>query len=246
MTDILLIRHAVNDFVKTGRLAGWTPGVHLNDEGRQQSETLAQRLEGLPIHAIYSSPLDRAVETAEPLARLRQLPIRILDNIGEVRYGDWTGGVIAELAKHELWHGVQFFPSSTRFPNGETIGEMQARAVAQCEALRVAHADEIVAVVSHADVIKAIVAHYVGMHLDLFQRLFIAPASLTWLHLSKGGPRLVVMNDTGAVPRPPERKARDQAEEPASLGGVEAQPAAVAVAPDGAPAPADSVGTEGE
>lgn len=244
MTEILLIRHAVNDFVKTGRLAGWTPGVHLNDEGRQQAEALAQRLDGLPIHAIYSSPLDRAVETAEPLARLRGLPIRILEGVGEVRYGDWTGGVIEELAKHELWHGVQFFPSSTRFPNGETIGEMQARAVGQCEALRVAHADEIVAVVSHADVIKAVIAHYVGMHLDLFQRLIVAPASVTWLHLGKGGPRLVVMNDTGTIPRPPERKARDQGEEPASLGGVEAQPAEATA--NGAAAPSDPVGKEGE
>jgi probable phosphomutase (TIGR03848 family) len=224
MTELLLIRHAVNDYVKTGRLAGWTPGVHLNDEGRTQAQQLAQRLDGLTIHAIYSSPLDRALETAEPLARPRDLPLRILQNIGEVHYGEWTGAELKELAKQELWMGVQFFPSTTRFPSGESIGEMQARAVAQCEALRVAHPDEVVAVVSHSDVIKAIVAHYIGLHLDLFQRLDIAPASLTWLHLGKMGARLVLMNDTGSVPRPPERKPETEAVQPETAEVVVATP----------------------
>ncbi|MFN8474324.1 MAG: MSMEG_4193 family putative phosphomutase [Anaerolineae bacterium] len=217
MTELLLIRHAVNDFVKTGRLAGWTPGVHLNDEGRAQADALAERLAELPIAAIYTSPLERAIETAEPLARVRGLPLRIVDAVGEVKYGEWTGGELKELSKHELWHGVQYFPSITRFPAGETIAEMQARAVGQCEAIHVSHPDDIVAVVSHADVIKAIVAYYVGVHLDLFQRLFIAPASMTWLHLGKGGPRLIVLNDTGSIPKPPERQAQDTA----TVGGVE-------------------------
>ena len=211
MTELLLIRHAVNDYVKTGRLAGWTPGVHLNDEGRAQAEALAQRLDGLPIHAIYSSPLDRALETAEPIARARQLTIRVVQGVGEVNYGEWTGGELKELAKHELWPIIQFVPSRARFPSGEGIATMQARAVEQCEALCRAHPEEVVAVVSHADVIKAIVAHYLGLHLDLFQRIDIAPASLTWLHLGKGTPRVVVLNDTGSVPRPPERKAEPAA-----------------------------------
>jgi len=242
MTELLLIRHAVNDFVKTGRLAGWTPGVHLNEEGQAQAAALAQRLDGLTIRAIYSSPLDRALETAEPLARPRGLTLRIVQNIGEVHYGEWTGAELKELAKQEMWHGVQFFPSTTRFPSGESLGEMQARAVAQCEALRVTHTDEVIAVVSHGDVIKAIVAHYIGMHLDLFQRLDISPASLTWLHLGKMGARLVLMNDTGSVPRPPERKPETP----------EAAPATTEAAPNGAPtvdtvsAAVDVVGGEKE
>lgn len=207
MTEILLIRHAVNDYVKTGRLAGWTPGVHLNEEGRAQADALAQRLDQTPLHALYSSPLDRAIETAEPLARAKGLAIRVVDGIGEVQYGDWTGGELKELAKQELWRGVQHYPSVTRFPSGETMAEMQARAVAQVEAICAAHPEAVVAIVSHGDVIKSIIAHYVGLHLDLFQRLDIAPASLTWIHLGQGGPRLVVLNETGSVPRVPERKA---------------------------------------
>ena len=229
MTELLLIRHAVNDYVKTGRLAGWTPGVRLNDEGRTQAQALAQRLDGLTIHAIYSSPLERALETAEPLARPRDLPIRVVESVGEVRYGEWQGGELKELAKHEKWFGVQFFPSQTRFPSGESLAEMQARAVGQCEAIRVAHPDEVVAVISHGDVIKSIVAHYIGLHLDLFQRLDIAPASLTWLHLPRVGARLIVMNDTGAVPKPPEKKPERQ--EPAA---AEAEPTPI---PEGVAAP---------
>lgn len=229
MTEILLIRHGINDFVKTGRLAGWTPGVHLNEEGRAQAEALAQRLAALPVHAIYSSPLDRAVETAEPLARAKGVTIRIVEGIGEVRYGDWTGGELKELAKHDLWRGVQHFPSLTRFPNGETMAEMQARAVAQVEAIRAAHAEEVVALVSHGDVIKSIIAHYVGLHLDLFQRIDVAPASLTWLHLGRGGPRLVVLNDTGSVPRLPEKTAATEEVEPAKAEAEEATEAG----PDG-------------
>lgn len=220
MTEILLIRHAVNDFVKTGRLAGWTPGVHLNEEGRAQAEALAQRLDQTPIHALYSSPLDRAIETAEPLARAKGLTIRVVEGIGEVRYGDWTGGELKELAKQDLWRGVQHFPSVTRFPNGETMAEMQARAVAQVETIRAAHPDEVVALVSHGDVIKAMIAHYIGLHLDLFQRIDVAPASLTWIHLGLGGPRLIVLNETGGVPRLPERKPEPPAEAPAKGDGA--------------------------
>lgn len=206
MTELLLIRHAVNDYVKTGRLAGWTPGVHLNEEGQAQALALAQRLAETPIQVIYSSPLDRALETAEPLAKMRNLPIHVVESIGEAHYGEWQGAELKELAKHEKWFGVQFFPSQTRFPQGESMAEMQARAVGQCEAIRATHPDAVVALISHGDVIKSIVAHYIGLHMDLFQRLDIAPASLTWLSLPKIGARLVLMNDTGAVPKPPEKK----------------------------------------
>ena len=117
---------------------------------------------------------------------------------------------------------------------------MQARAVGQCEAIHVTHPDDIVAVVSHADVIKAIVAYYIGVHLDLFQRLFIAPASVTWIHLGKGGPRLIILNDTGTLPKPPERQAQDVA----TVGGVE--PVVGETGADGKESPVEAVEPSGD
>jgi probable phosphoglycerate mutase len=198
VTLLLLIRHGMNDWVH-GRLAGWTPGVHLNEQGQAQAHSLAERLAALPIDAVYSSPLERAIETAQPLAAARGLPLRIVEGVGEVRYGEWTGGELKELAKHELWPGVQFYPSGTRFPNGETLGEVQARAIAALDALRAQHPKQIIAVISHADLIKLVVAYYVGMHIDLFQRLVINPAALTAFGFGPMGPRLLAFNDTGSL-----------------------------------------------
>lgn len=206
MTQLLLIRHAVNDWVGTNRLAGWTPGVHLNEEGQQQAEALAQRLAGAELKAIYSSPLERTLETAEIIAKPHGLPIHIREGVGEARYGDWTGQKLEELAKTDLWPVVQFHPSGARFPGGEAIHEMQARAVAEIDAISANHPEDTVAVVSHADVIKAIVAHYAGMHLDLFQRLIISTASLSVLVLGKMGPRIVRLNDTSHLPETESRR----------------------------------------
>jgi probable phosphoglycerate mutase len=206
ITLLLLIRHAVNDWMSSDRLAGWTPGVHLNEEGGQQAQALAQRLARLPIAAIYSSPLERALETAGPLAAVKGLPVHVRDGLGEVRYGEWTGQVVTELTKTDLWRVIQLHPSGARFPGGEAIREMQARAVAELEAICQAHPAGIVAVVTHADVIKAVVAHYVGLHLDLFQRLAVSPASVTAIAVGPMGSRLMLFNDTGSldhlVPRP--------------------------------------------
>ncbi len=199
MTQLLLIRHAVNDWVGSNRLAGWTPGVHLNEEGRRQAEALAQRLAGVKLKAIYSSPLERTLETAEIIARPHNLPVRLREGIGEAHYGEWTGQKIEDLAKTDLWRVVQFHPSGARFPGGEALREMQARAVAEIDAMCHDHPDDMVVVVSHADVIKAIIAHYIGMHLDLFQRLAVSPASLSILAFSKMGPRLVRLNDTSHI-----------------------------------------------
>ena len=199
MTQLLLIRHAVNDWVGTNRLAGWTPGVHLNEEGRQQAEALARRLAGVELEAIYSSPLERTMETAEAIARPHGLPIHIRQGIGEARYGDWTGQKLHDLASTELWRVVQFHPSGARFPGGEAMREMQARAVAEIDSIRAEHPQGTVVAVSHSDVIKAIIAHYAGMHLDLFQRLAVSPASLNILVFSQMGPRLVRLNDTSHI-----------------------------------------------
>jgi len=199
MTTLLLIRHATNDWIK-GRLPGWTPGIHLNAEGKQQAHDLGTRLAGIPLQAVYSSPLERTLETAEAIATPHSLPVRVVDDIGEVRYGDWTGANLKELYTHELWQGVQFYPSGTRFPKGETLGEVQQRAVQALDALCSRHAPhDIIAAVSHADVIKLVVAYYIGMHIDLFQRLVIYPASVTTISFQQMGPRLMTYNDTGTL-----------------------------------------------
>lgn len=199
MTTVLLIRHGTNDWVK-GRLAGWLPGVHLNDAGKEQAQTLAARLASFPLAAIYSSPLDRTVETAQYLAAPHKLAVQIVAEIGEVRYGDWEGGELKELSKHELWHGIQHYPSGTRFPGGgETLGEVQMRAVAAIDRLRDQHPKAIIALVSHADLLKLVIAYYIGMHIDLFQRLVINPASLTALSFQPMGPRLLAFNETGTL-----------------------------------------------
>ncbi len=198
ITQLLLIRHGLTDWVGH-RLPGWTPGIHLSEEGRRQAKALAQRLASLPIEAIYASPLERTVETAEAIAAPHGLSVQLRENLGEVRIGEWTGQTIEDLAKKEEWLAIQFYPSGANIPGGETMHEMQARVVAELDAIRKAHPGATVAVVSHADVIKAAVAHYVGLHLDLFQRLVVYPASLTALRFSKFGPRLVLFNDSGTL-----------------------------------------------
>jgi probable phosphoglycerate mutase len=209
MTDLLLIRHATNDWVGD-RLAGWTPGVHLNEPGRDQAVALADRLAAWPLSAIYSSPLERAVETAQAVAGRHDLDVVIEEGVGESRYGDWTGQSIKDLAKTPEWLQVQFTPGLARFPNGEALGEMQARAVAAVERLRRLHPSGVVAIFSHADVIKAVAAYYAGMPFDLFQRLVIDTASVTWIRFTPHGPRLIRLNDTGALEPPKPETGGDQ------------------------------------
>jgi probable phosphomutase (TIGR03848 family) len=200
MTHILLIRHAVNDFVKTGKLAGWTPGVHLNDEGKAQAEALGKRLADAPIQHLYSSPLERTMETAEAIQQHHpRLVIQQKEGIGEVRYGDWEGMSISTLSTRKMWHVVQEYPSRASFPNGETMRGVQIRAVNAIEELAAAHPGEMVAVVSHADLIKMILAHFLGMHLDAFQRIVIAPASISSLMLGYGRPYVGTMNDVAHI-----------------------------------------------
>lgn len=206
MTTILLVRHAQNDWVDKNRLAGWTSGVHLNDVGVQQAAQLGERLAHLPIAAIYSSPLERCVESAEYIATHHHLTLIPQDEIGEVRYGKWEGKKIAKLAKKPEWHAVQFFPSRFGFPGGETMRGVQARAVNALEQIAATHKEEMVVVVSHADVIKLVLAHYLGMHIDLFQRIGLAPASVSVVHLAdKGWVHIGRINDTGPIqaPKPP-------------------------------------------
>lgn len=202
MTQFLLIRHAVNDWVKTGKLAGWTPGVHLNEQGTAQAEALGKRLAGVKLHAIYSSPLERTVETAEAIAAHHpHLQIQLMDGLGEVRYGEWQDKELKRLRKRKLWENVQHYPTRVRFPEGETMRGAQARAVDTIEELYQRHPGQTVVVVSHSDVIKMIVAHYLGMHLDLFQRIDISPASISTLVLGSGMPFIHNLNDSSHNPK---------------------------------------------
>jgi probable phosphomutase (TIGR03848 family) len=192
---LLLLRHALTE--QTGaRLSGWTPGLHLSEAGREQTRALAERLGAVPIDAVYASPLERCLETAAPLAEAKGLKVDTVEDLGEVRYGDWTGRELKALRRDPLWKVVQQTPSAARFPDGESLFEMQARAVLAVERLREAHPGQTVAVCSHADVIKALACHYLGMHLDQFQRLGVSPASVTAVAFGPG-PYLVRLNDVG-------------------------------------------------
>jgi probable phosphomutase (TIGR03848 family) len=205
VTNLLLVRHAQNDWVRSHRLPGLTPGVHLNAEGQAQAEALATRLREVPLTAIYSSPLERAVETARPLAEVHGLELQIRDGLAEVDVGQWTGQVLKELAQTEEWRDLMMWPAGFRFPEGERTAHMQARMAAELDAIRGDHPDQTIAVVSHADPLKAAVAHYLGLPMDLFQRLVIEPASVTILQFRAFGPSLLRLSDTGDLPslRPP-------------------------------------------
>lgn len=221
MTDILLIRHAVNDFVKTGKLAGWTPDVHLNDEGKAQAEALGKRLADVPIKQLYSSPLERTMETAEAICKHHSnLPIQQNQEIGEVRYGDWEGQAIAALQGRKMWSVVQEYPSRAVFPNGETMRGVQVRAVNAIETLVAKHPGELVAVVSHADLIKMILAHFLGMHLDNFQRLVVSPASISSLSLTHGRPYVGTINDVAHIRQMERERKAAEAQKNGGTQGV--------------------------
>lgn len=218
MTTILLVRHGENDWVKKHRLAGWIEGIHLNENGRQQATAAAERLASLPVKAIYSSPVLRCRETAEPIANTLNLPVTILDSVGEVRYGEWEGKKIKKLAKKKEWFTVQFYPSRMQFPGGESLRAVQMRGVEAIESLAQNHEDQdIIVVVSHADLIKLVLAYYLGVHIDLFQRLIISPASVSMLHLSGNGVvRIGRVNDDGPLqppPKPIEKKKKHEKKE---------------------------------
>lgn len=204
---LILVRHALTD--QTGaHLTGWTPGVHLSDTGRSQADDLAARLAVVPLDTVYSSPIDRCRETAAPIAKAQGLKVRRDKRFGEVGYGDWTGEAIGKLARTNLWQRVQYRPSLAAFPNGESIVGAQQRIVGGIEALRTTEAGNV-AVCSHADMIKLAVAHYAGIHIDLYQRLVIAPVSVTALRFDDAvGVQIELLNDVGSLASfAPDKKA---------------------------------------
>jgi probable phosphoglycerate mutase len=175
----LLVRHGVT--ATTGKvLPGRAAGLHLSDEGRLQAESAAKRIGSLPrVAAIYCSPLERARETAMPIARAKRLPIRIDRGLLECDFGDWTGEKLQQLSKLPEWDVVQRHPSAFRFPRGESFTELQTRITNAIARLVAQHPGRVIVAVSHADPIKAAVAHALGMPLDLFQRVVIGTASIT-------------------------------------------------------------------
>ncbi|MFZ6026566.1 MAG: histidine phosphatase family protein [Chloroflexota bacterium] len=204
MTTILLIRHGENDMMKKGRLAGRTPGVHLNDEGRAHAQLLAdvlapklaQAREEGKLRGIFSSPMERTQETAAPLAAALGQPIVIRPGLIETDCGSWSGKTLKGLSRLKLWRTVQQSPSLFCFPGGESFTDIQQRIVGEIEVLRSGFTDakDLALCFSHADPIKLAVAYYLNMPLDAFQRLVINPTSITGLFFEGEAVRLLMLN----------------------------------------------------
>jgi len=196
MTTLVLVRHGHTDTAGK-RLTGWTPGVHLNARGREQADRLVDRLDGVRIEAIVSSPLERCRETAAPLAKARRLAVRVRRGWIETGYGEWTGRSIAQLRRTKLWRTVMHAPSLARFPGGESLLEVQTRAVEAALDIAREHPRGTVVVVSHADVVRLLLAHAAGAHPDHLHRWSVDTGSISAVSLGGGTPRLLAVNDTG-------------------------------------------------
>jgi len=170
------------------------PGIDLNDEGRAQAEAAARELAGVRMKAVYSSPIERCHQTAEIVAAPHKLAVLTDDSLGEVEYGTWTNRSLKSLMRTKLWTTVQRWPSAMRFPEGETLRAVQSRAVDVIETIRARHPKQNVCCVSHGDVIKLVLAHYLGVHIDLYQRIVIGPASISIVALAEYGPYVLAMN----------------------------------------------------
>jgi len=199
MTIILLIRHGENDF--TGkRLIGRTPGISLNEKGRQQAIALTEWLADAPLKAIYSSPLERALETAQPLASLKELEVKVNPALIEVDYGKCQGKTFKQLHRLKLWRAIHENPAGAVFPGGEALVEVQQRVVRELQTLAsVFEPKDVIACFSHADVIRLAVAHFLCMPLGEFQRLSISTGSITVLHLNSDRVRVTHINLVGKL-----------------------------------------------
>jgi broad specificity phosphatase PhoE len=201
VTTFLLIRHALCDPVGHS-IAGRKPGVHLNAKGREQAARLAERLAALSIDSLYSSPLERAMETAESIGSGQHLDIQPAPGFIEVDFGSWTGKTLAELESVPEWRSFNQFRSGIRIPGGENMAEVLSRSLAELERLRGLHPSPgaLVAVVSHGDVLRILLTHALGMPADLLHRLELSPASVTLLEMEDYGSRLLLLNSTEGWP----------------------------------------------
>jgi probable phosphomutase (TIGR03848 family) len=226
MATVILLRHGRTTANTGGVLAGWTPGVQLDEKGTEQVRAVAERLAPVPLAAVISSPLERCQQTAAAVVAGRELAVQTDDRLGEARYGDWTGRPIKELVKEPLWKVVQQHPSAAVFPGpeGEGLAQTQARAVA---AVREWNAklgpDAVWLACSHGDVIKAVLADALALHLDGFQRIVVDPASISVVTYTDTRPFVVRVNDTGgdvaALLPPPKKRRRRTSSSDAVVGG---------------------------
>jgi probable phosphoglycerate mutase len=197
MAVLLLVRHAVTD-VTGKRLYGRTPGFHLSEQGRQQVARLVDRLRDVPLAGVYSSPLERCLETAGPVAEGRGLEVTTEPDLTEVDPGRLTGRTFTALRRSGQWRRVHE-DSGARFPDGESLSQVQHRVVAALERIADGHRRDAVAVFSHGDPIRLALAHFAGVHLDLFRRLEVGAASVSAVKLGNGPPRVMRLNDTGEL-----------------------------------------------
>ena len=195
VTTFLLIRHGLTDAVGH-KITGRLPGVYLNETGRKQAESLPARLEQFQVTAIYSSPLERALETARPLAHSLQMAVHQSEALSEFDFGEWSGISLSELHQREDWKMFNLFRSSTRAPGGELMTEVQTRTVSELHRLGQEHDGGTAALFSHADAIKAMLLHYLGMPLDHIHRLEISPASISVVRLHPWGVQVWAINLT--------------------------------------------------
>jgi probable phosphomutase (TIGR03848 family) len=227
MSTLLLLRHGLTAL--TGPvLAGRTPGVHLDERGHKQAAAAAERLAALPLAAVVTSPLERCVETAAAVQTAQQAAGRcpqwhVDPRLVECDYGDWTGQEIKTLAKDPLWKTVQVQPSAARFPSGEALPEMAARAVAAARDWDARLGPDAVWVAcTHGDIIKAVLADALGLHLDSFQRIVPDPASVSVVRYTPVRPYVVRMNDLGGDLSgfaPPKKRLRRRRTDDATVGG---------------------------
>ncbi len=226
MTTVILLRHGRSTANTGGVLAGWTPGVQLDDAGQAQAQAVGERLARVPLAAIVSSPLERCRRTAAVVAAGRDLEVQHDDRLGEARYGDWTGRSLKELAKEPLWKVVQQHPSAAVFPGpeGEGLAHTQARAVMAVRCWNAALGpDAVWLACSHGDVIKAVLADALGLHLDQFQRIVVDPASISVVSYTDTRPFVLRINDTGgdvsALVPPARKRRRRSSSSDAAVGG---------------------------
>jgi probable phosphomutase (TIGR03848 family) len=213
MTTLFLIRHGLTAMTGS-RLYGRTGGIHLDERGRRQAAALVERLEGVRLTALYSSPLERCTETLQPLATARRLEIRTSDALIEMDTGEWTGRTLPSLRRTKLWNTVQRSPSRFQFPAGESFVEAEARLLNGIERIVTRHPRGRVVVGTHGDLVGMLVSHYTGAHLDQFQRVTVEPASVSVVHLGEGIPRILLVNDTGTLRRfAPDRRERGTSRE---------------------------------
>jgi probable phosphomutase (TIGR03848 family) len=201
MTTLFLIRHGLT--AQTGKmLYGRTPGIPLDHRGQAQAELLVERLAPVRLTAIYSSPLERCVQTVEPLGAAQRLPVIHRPGLIEMDAGEWTGKPLTRLRRTKRWGEVQNTPSTFRFPGGESFAEALERVAADVDAIARRHRRGRVAVATHGDIVRILLAHLEGAPLDRFQRTVVDTASVSVVYMDgHGGVRVLLVNDTGGLDR---------------------------------------------